>query len=229
MASQKKLRTTLFIPTRNEVDGVKHIMPRVKREWVDEIVIIDRQSTDGTVEYFEKMGYAVIQQKSRTFCGAYWECVEVATGDVIIPFSPDNNSLPELIPLLVEKMEEGNDLVIASRYLGNAKSEDDDVVTAFGNWMFTRLVRLFYGGAVTDSLVMYRAFRKQLFDELRLDEKKMPTLEYQMLIRCLLAGKRIAEIPGDEPKRIGGVRKMRPLYNGSCLLYRLFRELRWKP
>ena len=34
-------------------------------------------------------------------------------------------------------MREGYDLVIGRRYLGDAKSEDDDIVTAFGNWLFT--------------------------------------------------------------------------------------------
>ena len=38
------------------------------------------------------------------------------------------------IPVLLEKMEEGYDMVIASRYLDAAKSEDDDWLTGFGNW-----------------------------------------------------------------------------------------------
>jgi len=40
---------------------------------------------------------------------------------------------------------------------------------------------------------------------------------------CTLNGMRMCEIPGDEPKRIGGASKMSPLYNGSCILLMIFR------
>ena len=124
------MKTTLLIPTRNEIDGVRQIMPKVVHEWVDEIIVVDGRSTDGTREYFLEHGYRVIDQKSIGICGAYWEGMAASTGDVIIPFSPDGNSLPELIPALVQKMEEGFDMVTASRYVDGAKSEDDDFVTS---------------------------------------------------------------------------------------------------
>ena len=139
------VKTTLFIPTLNEIDGVKAIMPQIKREWVDEIIFVDCKSTDGTPEWLQEHGYRVITQKSRGLALAYWECFDAMAGDVIIVFTPDGNSMPETIPALVAKMKEGYDLVIASRYLGNAKSEDDDLITGFGNWMFTRMMNLLYG------------------------------------------------------------------------------------
>lgn len=219
------MKTTLLIPVLNEIEGVKVIMPRINREWVDEIIVIDGGSTDGTREYFEENGYFVVRQKSRGVCGAYWECIEVATGDIVIPFSPDNNSVPELIPVLIDKMKQGYDMVIVSRYLADAKSYDDDIVTAFGNWVFTKLVNVFFGGRYTDSLVMFRAFKVKLVEELGINEKKLPVLEYQLCIRCAKQKLRIAELPGDEPRRIGGVRKMNPLYNGSALLWQLIKEL----
>lgn len=218
------MKVTLFLPVRNEIEGIQLIMPRIKKEWVDEIIFVDGGSTDGTREYLEDNGYHVIRQKSNGLAGAYWEVMEVATGDVIIPFSPDNNSVPENIPALVEKMKEGYDMVIVSRYTGGAKSEDDDVVTAFGNWMFTKLIDVLYGASYTDSLVMFRAFKKDLFQRLEINEKTHPVLEVILCIRCAKRELRVADIPGDEPKRIGGVRKMRPLYNGSALLYQIVKE-----
>jgi hypothetical protein len=149
----------------------------------------------------------------------------VATGDVIIAFSPDNNSIPELIPPLIKKMKEGYDMVIVSRYKDGAKSEDDDVVTGFGNWMFTKVINLIFGGRYTDTLVIFRAFRKEIVAALGMDEKKHPVFEVQMAIRCAKYKMKVAEIAGDEPKRIGGVRKMRPIYNGSAIGYVILKEL----
>lgn len=219
------MRTTLFIPTLNEIDGLKHIMPRIQRDWVDEIIFVDGDSTDGTREWLEERGYTVIRQTGKGLALAYWDCFDVATGDVIIGFSPDGNSLPEAIPKLVAKMREGYDMVIASRYLDGARSDDDDLVTGFGNWMFTRVVNLIYGGHYTDVNVMYRAFRKDLVTRLDLTRSRHPFLELELVIRSLKHGLRVTEIPADEPRRIGGVRKLRVLYNGSVACYAILKEL----
>ena len=177
------MKTTLLIAALNEIEGSKVIMPRINREWVDEIILVDGGSTDGTIEFFEEMGIHVVNQKSKGICGAYWEGVEVATGDVIIPFSPDNNSIPELIPDLVKKMEEGYDMVIVSRYISGAKSEDDDFITAMGNWMFTKMVNILFGGNYTDSLVMFRAFKKELVSTLPMVDKTTPVHESSLPFR----------------------------------------------
>lgn len=221
----ENLKVTLLIPVLNEIKGVRLIMPRINKDWVDEIIVVDGNSTDGTREYFEENGYFLIRQKSKGVCGAYWECLEVAKGDIIIPFSPDNNSIPEIIPVLVNKIKEGYDMVIVSRYLNGTKSYDDDRITAFGNWMFTKMVNIFFGGKYTDVLVMFRAFKKELVKTLEMDTKRFPTFEVQLAIRCAKRKMKVAEIPGDEPKRIGSVRKMHPLFNGSAVLLEIIKEL----
>ena len=77
-----------------------------------------------------------------------------------IEFNPDGNSIPEDIPRIVAKVNEGYDLVIGSRYRDGAKSDDDDWLTAAGNWMFTRIVNLLFGTSYTDVLVGFRAYRR---------------------------------------------------------------------
>lgn len=226
------MRTTLFVPVRNEMVGVQQIMPQVDPKWVDEILVVDGHSTDGTGDWFRSRGIKVIEQKSKGICGAYWECVENATGDIIVAFSPDGNSLAEKIVPLVEKMKEGYDMVTVSRYLDGAKSEDDDWLTGLGNKLFTWFVNAFFGARCTDSLVMMRAFRKDLPYLLEIPDRDIPVFEYTLTIRAAKAGLKCADIPGDEPKRIGDVRKMKPFYNGSCLVWVSLRELFswwWKP
>src|SRR4051794_10668322 len=98
------MKTTLLIPTLNEIVGMKAIMPKIKREWVDEIVVVDGNSKDGTFEYAKEQGYIAIRQKKPGLTQSYYEALEVATGDVFLTFSPDGNSLPELIPSIIAKM-----------------------------------------------------------------------------------------------------------------------------
>ena len=220
----RPMKTTLLVPTLNEVEGMKAIMPHVKKKWVDEILVVDGGSTDGTVEYARSKGYRVILQKSKGITNAYREALAVAKGDCIVAFSPDGNSLPEVIPALIKKIKEGYDMVIASRYKKGAKSYDDDPVTAFGNFMFTKIINILFGGNYTDTLVMLRAFRKDIVKEIPVGIPRAG-LEPILSIRCAKSKLKVTEIPVDEPKRIGSPRKMIPILNGLDILRLIFSEL----
>jgi glycosyltransferase involved in cell wall biosynthesis len=198
-----KPSVTLFIPTKNEIDGLREIMPRIKQEWVDEIFILDAGSTDGSKEFLVANGYQVVDQKTKGVKGAFWEAFEMIKGDVIIPFSPDGNSIPEDIPKLIEKINEGFDIVIASRYLGTAKSLDDDVQSAVANSVLTGLINLLFRTKYTDAIGMYKAFYKRHLFELGIDNYKNEHSEIMLPARGARLGLRITEVPSPEPLRLG--------------------------
>lgn len=234
------MKVTLLIPTLNEAGAMKVIMPRIKKEWYDQLIVLDGGSTDGTIEYAREQGYFLYIQKKRGLRSGYEEVLPMITGDIIITFSPDGNSIPELIPELVEKIKSGYDMVIVSRYLAHARSYDDDVITSFGNWMFTFMINLCFGGKFTDALVIFRAYKKELIEKLEIS-KQIPFLEWaqirgilvswepQLSIRCAKRKLKIAEIPGDEPARIYGKRKIQPFKSGSVMLAQIVYEIfRWR-
>lgn len=229
------MKITLCVPTLNEIDSVQVIMPLVDKTLFEQILVIDGGSTDGTIEWCRQHGYEVYVQQQRGLRQAYLESLPHIRGEVMITFSPDGNSLPQLLPALVEELKKGNDMVIVSRYLGDAKSEDDSFVTRFGNWMFTALINVLHGGNYTDAMVIYRGYKKCLFHDLKLTDDKafsMPeklfvtrvSVEPLLSIRAARAKLKIAEIPGDEPKRIGGARKLQIIRWGLTFLYQVFAE-----
>lgn len=230
------MKVTLIIPTWNEIDGMRVIMPRINRDWVDQIIITDGGSTDGTIEYARENGYQVHVQKKKGFRFCYTEILDMIEGDIVLTFSPDGNSIPELIPDLLEKMKEGHDMVIVSRYKDDAVSDDDDLLTAFGNWLFTRTVNFLHGGHYTDVMVIYRAYKTQLICDLDLDKDESFTTP-EFMFRCVLswepllsvrAAKRKLkgdEIPGDEPARLGGERKLLVLKWGAGYYFQFLREV----
>lgn len=229
------MRTTIVVPTLNEIEGMRVIMPRIKRDWYDQLIILDGGSSDGTVEYAEGNGYLVYVQKGPGMRQAYLEVLPYVEGDVIITFSPDGNSIPELIPDLIAKIREGYDMVIVSRYLRGAKSEDDDPVTAFGNWFFTRTVNVLHGGEYTDVMVMFRAYKKQIIYDLSLDKDEGFTAAERLFrtriswepllsVRAAKRKLRVTEIAGDEPARIGGRRKLQVIKWGGACYFQFLRE-----
>lgn len=230
------MKVTLLVPTLDEIAGMKAIMPRVRGEWCEQVLVVDGGSTDGTVEYARSRGYDVVVQSRPGLRQAYVEALQQARGDVILTFSPDGNSVPELIPRLIEKMDEGYDMVIASRYLDGARSEDDDRITAFGNWLFTKTVNVLHGGRYTDCLVIFRAYRRALVQELDLDGESAYALAERLFrtrlswepllsVRAAKRRLRVAEIPGDEPPRIGGQRKLQIWRWGGGYYFQFLREL----
>lgn len=230
---------TLLVMTLNEIVGMKAIMPKVQADWVDQVIVVDGKSTDGTIEWARAQGYEVYVQKNPGFRSAYLEVWPLVRGEVVIYFTPDGNTVPEAVPRIVEKMEEGYDLVIGSRYLGDARSLDDDLVTGFGNWMFRTLINglLNRRGSprMTDPMVMFRAHKKDLPHRLGLDRPE-PFVGLErffrtrvdwiplMSMRALKWNVRWTEVPADEPARIGGVRKLQILKWGAVFLLQLFRE-----
>ena len=230
------MKFTLIVMTLNEIEGMKVIMPRIKKEWVDQILIVDGGSTDGTIEWSEEHGYDVIRQTKTGLRQGYNEAIPNIKGDYVITFSPDGNSVPELLPILIDKLKEGYDMVIVSRYLEDAESDDDDIITAFGNWLFTASINLLHGGNYTDAMVMYRGYKTSLLTDLDLDkeegfaraEKLVQTdigTEPLLSIRAAKRKLNIGEIPGDEPARIGGERKLKIVRWGTAYYFQVIREI----
>ncbi len=124
---------------------------------------------------------------------------------------------------------------VASRYLNGAKSYDDDIFTGFGNWFFTKTINVLHGDHYTDVMVIFRAYKTKVIYDLELD-KDEGYLTAERLFRTKIsweplpsvrAAKRklkIAGIPGDEPRRIGGERKLKLLKWGAAYYFQFIRE-----
>ena len=229
------MRFALLVFTLNELEGMRQVMPEVNQAWVDEILIVDGGSTDGTIEWARSNGYRVHVQTVSGLRHAYRESLELIDADYIIPFSPDGNSLPEKIPELRECAELGFDMVTCSRYLDGARSYDDDWVTSIGNWLFRNIINFVHGSQYTDAMVMFRAINVALLHDLGLTRdqgfsipEKLFRTEICLIpllsIRVARAKRSATEIPGDEPPRIGGERKLKVIKWGLAYLFQVFYE-----
>jgi len=226
--SNYQLSTAVLILTLNEIDGIKEILPQIDKSWAEEIVVIDGGSTDGTVEEAKKMGFSVIIQKNPGHGDAIVTGVNATKSANILIFGPDGNHEPSEIPRLIEKIKEGYDQVLISRFGKGSKNLDavgfkGKLIDYFGNKMFAFLVNVFFGGHWTDSLNESRIITRKAFDELNFNSLQMGSTQL-MSIRGLKRQQKICELIGNEGPRIGGKRKMRPLHVGSDLSKQILSE-----
>ncbi len=216
------MSTAIVILTLNEIDGMRKVVPKIKKEWADEIIIVDGGSTDGTIEEAQKMGFKIVQQKIKGHGAAILEGVNVTSSDNIVIFGPDGNHEPEELPILIDKIN-GYDQVLISRFGKGSVNLDAGLMDTFGNKMFAFLTNVFFGGHWTDSLNESRIITRNAFLELDFDALQMGSTQ-QMSIRGLKKRQKILELVGNEGERIGGKRKMRPFHVGYDLSRQILHE-----
>lgn len=225
---QPSVQTSLIILTRNEISGLKALISRIPLDVVDEVLAIDYRSTDGTVEFFQKRGIKIVKQRRPGRGYAFQLAAKRAKGTYLIFFSPDGNEDPADIPNLIKILKQGTDLVIASRFMKGSRNEEDDQLLKFRAWAnrcFTFIVKLLWGGNITDTINGYRAIRKDAFHSLHLDADGF-AIEFQMSIRALKRGYSVKEIPTKEGNRIGGASTAYAISTGISFLGFLWREVR---
>lgn len=231
---------TIVVLTLNERDGVEKILPKINRTWFQELIIVDGGSTDGTIDWCKKNNYKVLIQDKKGIRNAYFKVLKQIKTDLILTLSPDGNCDVSVIPKLINKLkDEDCDLVIGSRYLNGERSDDDDIITRFGNWLFTSTANLFFNGNLTDVMVIYRIFKKSIIYELDLDKEKpyifpekifntIISWEPLMSVRAMRKKKIIREVLAHEYPRIGGERKLQIVRWGLAYYYQFIREFIYK-
>lgn len=217
------MNVSLVVLTLNEFDGLSELIPRIRDDWADEIVVVDGGSTDGTKKLATQAGYRVVEQGDPGRGNAFREALDVTSGDILVYFSPDGNEVPEDIPRLVDAVRKGSDMAIASRFAPGAESADATGLHLLGNRLFTASINALFGGSLTDAVNGFRAIRRDAMEALDTDAKHFD-IEIQMSMRALHAGMDITEIPTREPERIGGEPELSTFVDGARLGRTIIRE-----
>ena len=216
-------RILAFAPAYNEEKKIGLVVEQIRRDDVDDILVIDDGSTDGTVEVSEKAGARVVSTGGRTGVGNVIRTAinEARNGGftILVVMAGNNKDRPAEIPRLVEPIiEHSYDFVQGSRYLPGGN---------FGNMPFyrqlaTRIVHpiLFSavsGRRITDSTNGFRAIRISIFDDprFRINDPWLDKYELEPYIfyKAIKLGYKVCEAPVTKiypPKELGYT-KMAPI------------------
>ncbi len=200
-------KVVVIIPAVNEEESIGKVVEAIPRPLVDTIIVGNNGSKDNTAEVAKKAG-AVVVDESRPGYG--WACLkgmEYASQmdekpDIIVFIDGDFSDYPEEMPNVVAPILENDiDLVIGSRALGAKEKGSMTFPQRFGNWLATRLMRLFYRVRYTD-LGPFRAIKYDALMNIGMSDKTYGwTIEMQL--RAAKHKLTYTEVPVNYKRRIG--------------------------
>jgi glycosyltransferase involved in cell wall biosynthesis len=215
---------SVVIPTKNEARNIGWVLERIG-PIVDEIVIVDGLSDDGTIE-------AAIQVRPdivvvRHAVSGKGEAVRAgfaaASGDLVVLLDADGSMDPGEIPYFVEELAHGSDFVKGSRFLRGGGTTDMTRLRSSGNAALVRLANLLLGTTYTELCYGYMAFRRSRLEELDLRASGFE-IETELVVKASRAGLAVTEIPSFESPRRYGTSNLHTFRDGWRVLRTLVRE-----
>jgi glycosyltransferase involved in cell wall biosynthesis len=221
-------RTTVVVPTKDEALNVGWVLKRIPA-FVDEIILVDGDSTDGTVEaaLAVRPDIRVIGQERPGKGAALRAGFAAATGDYVVMLDADGSMNPAEIQLFVAVLDAGADMVKGSRFLPSAGTADMSGVRRAGNGALLALVNALYGSRFTDLCYGFCAFRRSALDRLALVSDGFE-VETEMVVRALRTRIAVVEVPSFESPRRFGRSHLSAWRDGRRVLWTLLRQ-RFQP
>ncbi|KWX66913.1 glycosyl transferase [Mycobacterium sp. NAZ190054] len=225
---------SVVLPVRNEARNLAYVARRMPP--VDEIVVIDGGSADGTADVARKLWPdATVIEQTRTGKGNALACgFLAATGDIIVMIDGDGSTDPAEIPLFVDALVGGADLAKGSRFSRGGGSEDITRFRRLGNKGLNWLVNRLFHTEFSDLCYGYNAFWRRNLNCLDLPATDAPEpqwgdgfeIETVINVRAARSGWVIHEVGSFEGRRIYGRSNLNAVTDGLRVLRTINRERR---
>ncbi|QDG54516.1 glycosyltransferase family 2 protein [Persicimonas caeni] len=220
----------VLIPALNEEKSIGHVLDAIPDGWVRRVVVVDNGSTDQTAVVAREHGAEVVFEQQRGYgaaCLAGLRHLAHDPPDIVTFMDADFSDHPNELPRVVEPiLNDGVDLVIGSRTIGQNEPGALLPQAVFGNKLACFLVEVLYGYRFTD-LGPFRAVRWSSLQLIGMEDEDFGwTVEMQ--VKAAKMHLSAVEVPVSYRKRVG-VSKITGTLKGTVLaghkiLYTIFKE-----
>jgi len=228
------MKILLIIPALNEEEPLPDVLASVPPEAVDEIIVVDNGSTDGTAAVARRAGARVVTEPRKGYGAACWSGFKASEGAGTLVFMDGDGSFrPGEIPRLTEPITSGAaDLVLGSRILGAEDARAIPLHARLGNRIVAFIIGLISAIRITD-LGPFRAISRRALENLNMQERTYGW-PCEMIIKAGKLGHRVVEVPVTYRPRTGGKSKVSGTITGSiraaiAILRVTFRWSFWSP
>ena len=220
----RALSVSVVIPTKNEAPNIGWVLEHM-HPIVDEVIVVDGLSTDGTVEAarLARPDVVIVDQPRPGKGEALRAGFAAATGDLVVMLDADGSMDPDEIVRFVEQLVDGHDFVKGSRYLPGGGTADITLMRTVGNRGLTQLANLLFRTRYTELCYGYMAFRRSRIDQLGLTSTGFE-IETEIVVKAQRAGLAIVEIPSYESPRRNGSSNLNTFRDGWRVLRTLLRH-----
>ena len=197
------MRVSVIIPTHNEARAIGRVLDDIPSDLVTEVIVVDSNSDDGTPEIATRMGALVVQEPRRGYGRACLTGLAAANSpDVVVFLDGDYSDRPSELPVILAPIVDGRaDITLGSRVRERRSAGALPWHQVFGNRLAASLIRLLYGLEISD-LGPFRAGRADVLYGLGLEETTYGWA-VEMILKGVLAGFRVVEVPVSYYPRIG--------------------------
>jgi glycosyltransferase involved in cell wall biosynthesis len=217
----KDKRISLVMPCLNEEQGLRQVY-RDLPALVDEVIVVDNNSTDQTAAVARELGAAVIVEKRRGYGLAYKSGLRRATGDIIVTMDGDGTYPRNFIPVLLDVMfDEGYDFISCDRT--GHKDKPSNWLRVFGNDVLNFFIFVMFFFKIRDSQSGMWVFKRELLSRMNLTSDTMAFSEEIKVEAFTLKGISAKELPIYYKER-HGVSKLRIWRDGLYNLLFLFKK-----
>ena len=201
----------LIIPAFNEEANIERVVDELIANHADlDYVIINDGSTDRTSEICHKRGYNIIDHpENRGLAAAFHTGMKYAFDkgyNYCVQFDGDGQHRAEFILPMKEKMDEGYNIVIASRFISDKKPVN---MRMLGSNLIERSIKKTTGVDIKDPTSGMRMYNEKLIKRFAEGENMAP--EPDTIAALIKEGAKVAEIPAVMDERIGGVSYLTPV------------------
>ena len=220
------LKTTVIIPTLNEENNIKIIINELHRLGYSNILVIDGNSDDATVETAKDLGVNVLNQDGKGKGTALRQAFSYSElGDWIIMMDADGSMDPKEISNLIDLLKNGADVAKASRFMDGGHSDDMTFIRRMGNRFFVFLVNRLLKAKYTDLCYGYAAFTRDALQKLTPHLKATSfEIETEIFMKAQILGLKIKETPSIELCRINGKTNLSARKDGFRILKTILSE-----